>query len=196
MGQFDIPVEDRDVYSYLNEARAMILKWGYPAMANDEDIVTNVASAIAKAEYDFDPSRGVKRSTFRITYGQRLVWAEAKKLKTRSKRPTHFSLNQESSDKSYTGSSGSNKNHIEVEDYREPITEAIETKQQKERIKKKVDKVLKSKVLTPKQRKYLRMHYLRGHSVSDLAERNGCSKQAVSEIIRTGVTKLQKELIV
>ena len=50
----------------------MILKWGYPAMANDEDIVTNVASAIAKAEYDFDPSRGVKRSTFRITYGQRL----------------------------------------------------------------------------------------------------------------------------
>ena len=70
MGQFDIPIEDRDVYSYLNEARAMILRWGYPAMVKDEDIVTNVASAIAKAEHDFDPSKGVKRSTFRITYGQ------------------------------------------------------------------------------------------------------------------------------
>ena len=56
------------------------------------------------------------------------------------------------------------------------------------------DILKKSKLLSPKQRKYLKARFLRGRSVKEIAESNKISKQGVAESISNGLKKLRKEL--
>ena len=39
------------------------------------------------------------------------------------------------------------------------------------------------------------MHYLKGKSVKEIAEIRGCSKQAVSQVLQGGLSKLQKKFV-
>ena len=52
---------------------------------------------------------------------------------------------------------------------------------------------MKTKKLTKKQRKYLKEHFTKGSSVNEIAEKKGCSKQAVSQVIHNGLRNIRKE---
>ena len=184
--KFNAPIEDRDVESYRQEARAMIIRWGPYWMVDDEDSVTNVATSIAKAEHAFDPSRGLKRVTLRCTYGQRQVWAEARRRNKWAKRPLHFSLD-------IPFPNGKNQ-YEHIEDYRESEINASEKAANMVEARKAVRKLIKSSGLTKVQKKYMRLHYIGGVSVKEIAERNCCSKQAVSQVLSMGVRNIKRSL--
>ena len=189
---FDAPKEDRSLQSYIEEAKAIIKRWGAPWMIKDEDVVANVASAIAKAEYDFDPSRGNKRVTVRVTYGRYAVYNEFRRVKRLDDtRPKHFSIDLE-----HESVSGGSNFSFDVEDYREPDVPPVEeTEVISDRTKYIRGIIRKSKTLTSKQKKYLRMRYLTGISQAEIAERNSCSKQAVNQVINNGIKNLRMELV-
>ena len=189
---FDAPKEDRSLQSYIEEAKAIIKRWGAPWMIKDEDVVANVASAIAKAEYDFDPSRGNKRVTVRVTYGRYAVYNEFRRIKRLDdSRPKHFSIDLE-----HESASGGSDYSFDVEDYREPDVSPIEeTEVVSDRTKYIRGIIRKSKTLTSKQKKYLRMRYITGISQAEIAEKNSCSKQAVNQVINNGIKNLRMELI-
>lgn len=189
---FNTPKEDRSLQSYIEEAKAIIKRWGAPWMVNDDDVVANVASAVAKAEYDFDPSRGNKRVTVRVTYGRYAVYNEFRKIKRLDEtRPKHFSIDLE-----HEPVSGGNDFSFDVEDYREPNIPDIERVEALEDRTKYVRGIIrKSKILTNKQKKYLRLRYITGVSQADIAERNSCSKQAVNQVLLHGIRNLKLELL-
>lgn len=191
MRMFDLPKEERTLANYTKEAMCMIGRWGRGWMLEDNDVITNVVNAIIRAEYDFDPSRGVKRSTLRITYGRYQIITEFRDIKKLEKRPHHFSI--EASSRGKDGNVYKNKLG-DLEDYREPFTPTAETNEYVAKQRNVVNKILKTKVLTNKQRKYLKLRYLKGKSVNEMAEKFGCSKQAIHCVVSGGIKKLQKEL--
>ena len=192
MKMFNIPKEDRTLANYTKEAMCLIGRFGQPWMLNNDDVIANVVNAIIRAEWDFDPSRGVKRSTLRITYARYQIITEFRELAKWSKRPSHFSIEAERVNKE----GRSFKSDIgHVEDYRAPYDPDAETKEQEDVLKKRVSKMLKSKTLTKKQRRYLKLHYLKGKSVIQLADKFQCSKQAVSQVINGGLNKLKTEFV-
>ena len=187
MKMFDIPKEDRTLANYTKEAMCIIGSWGRGWLLEDNEVITNVVNAIIRAEYDFDPSRGVKRSTLRITYGRYQIISEFREIKRLGKRPHHFSLDAERFGKD--GKSFS----LGVEDYREPFTPTAETNEHVAEQKSVVNKILKTKALTKLQRKYLKLRYLKGKSVNEMAEKFGCSKQAIHCVVDGGLNKLRNE---
>ena len=189
---FNAPKEERTLANYTKEAMCIIGRWGRAWMLEDNDIISNVVHAIIKAEYDFDPSRGVKRSTVRITYGRYQIISEFRNVKKLEKRPHHFSIEGDRLGKNgsvYKSPSG------DIEDYREPFTPTAETNEHVAKQKGVVNELLKTKVLTNKQRKYLKLRYLKNQSVNDMAEKFGCSKQAIHCVVSGGLKKLQKQLV-
>jgi len=184
--KFDAPLEDRNVENYRREAMAMITKWGPYWMKYDEDCVTNVATSIARAEHAFDPDRGLKRVTLRCTYGRRQVWAEARRRNKWAKRPIHFSID-------LPFPNGKNK-HEHLEDYRESEIDASERAEEIVEARKAVRELIRNSGLTPKQRKYMRLHYIGGVTVKEIADRNGCSKQAVSAMLTMATRNIKNSL--
>jgi RNA polymerase sigma factor (sigma-70 family) len=190
--KFDAPVESRDVESYRQEARAMITKWGPMWMIRDEDSITNVATAIARAEHDFDPERGCKRVTLRCTYGRRQIWAEARRRNKWAKRPSHWSIDTMFNEDDESKSKGLSDS---LQDYRETEIDFKERIEELKIITKKVRKLISSNGLTQLQKKYLRLHYITGVSVSEIANRNCCSKQAVHQVLMGGIMKIKTRVL-
>lgn len=192
MSRFDAPVEERTLENYIDEARGMIGRWGQLWMLKNDDVIANVTNAIMRAEHDFDPTRGCKRVTLRCTYGRRAIIKEFRTINRLSKRPTHFSI-----DKEWTGNDGViyTNGGKEIEDHRETVEEYINKQEEADKQKRIAKKVLKNKCLTVKQRKYLKMHYLRGKTVKEIAKIRGCTKQAVSQVLQGGLSRLQKKFV-
>ena len=192
MNMFNAPKEERTLANYTKEAMCIIGRWGRPWMLDDEDVIANVINAIIRAEYDFDPSRGVKRSTVRITYARYQIISEFRDIKKLQNRPHHFSIEADR-----LGKNGSTYRSPlgDIEDYREPFTPTAETNEYVAKQKGIVDKILKTKILTNKQRKYLKLRYLKGKSVNEMAEKFECSKQAIHCVVSGGLKKLQKQLV-
>ena len=187
---FDAPVEERTLQSYLKEARAMVGRWGTPWMRSDEDVITNVANAIARAEIDFDPTRGCKRVTLRCTYGRRQIWAEVSRRMTIAKRPTHYSVSADDE---------SGKRAFEIADDSESVLEAMIKKERAERMMSQLRSLLDRRRVNPpltrNQKDCLRMRFFDNMSVSDIAKHKKCTKQAVDQLLRHGIKNMQGELI-
>lgn len=194
---FDAPIEERGVESYLQEARAMIGRFGSSWMINDQDVVGNVASAIAKAEHNYDPSRGNKRVTVRITYGRYQIIKELRDIKKWAKRPTHFSIDAPMSPRDRHSEENTGKSYgNDLVDYREPSYVDREREEDIEYKKAMVKRVIReNKTMTKKQKKYLRMRYIKGMEQKHMAEKLGISKQAVNQVVLAGIAKLKKDLL-
>ena len=144
---FDIPKEDRTLANYTKEAMCLIGRFGQPWMFDNEDIISNVANAIMRAEWDFDPDRGVKRSTLRITYARYQIITEFRRIKQLAARPAHFSIEAER----FSKEGSLFKSDIShVADYREPYAPSPEDQEIIDENKKFVQKILKCKSLTKK----------------------------------------------
>ena len=191
MGKFDFndTLENRCVSSYLDEARAMITRFAGKgtALLDDEDAITNVASAIAKAEYNFDLSRGVKRSTLRMTYGKYQIWKELRLLAKRKENT--FSIDTPRGGKDY-GGDYKNKG-MDIEDYRECLSQKMEEDEEREKRRKMARKMIQCSALTKKQREYLKLRYVKDISVKEIAGRKKCSKQAVSQVLCGAIRRLK-----
>ncbi len=192
MSRFVVPVEERTIDNYIDEARAMIGRWGQMWMLKNDDVIANVVNAIIRAEWDFDPSRGVKRSTLRITYARYQIITEFRELAKWSNRPTHFSIEAERVNKEGR-SFKSDISH--VADYREPHVPTPEDRESTDEQKKFVKQILKCKSLTNKQRRYLKLRYLKGKSVNQMADKFKCSKQAVHQVVSGGLNKLREKYV-
>ena len=189
---FDAPKEERTLENYTKEALCLIGRFGQAWMFNDQDVIGNVANAIMRAEWDFDESRGVKRSTLRITYARYQIITEFRRLKQLAARPAHFSIEAER----FTKEGTTFKSDItHMPDYREPHSPSPEKKEAIDQQKKFIQKILRCKSLTKKQRRYLKLHYLKQMSVIELSKKFECSKQAVHQVVSGGLNKLREEYV-
>ena len=186
---FNVPVEERDIASYRKEAIAMIIKFAgsSTALLYDEDAITNVASAIARAEHNFDPSRGIKRTTVRITYGKHQVWKELRQAAKR--KETTFSIDAPRGNKAYDESSS--RVGMDLEDYRECTSKKLEEDEEVEKRRSMARRMIECHALTNLQREYLYLKYVKDISVKEISEKKKCSKQAVAQVIDLAIKRLR-----
>ena len=186
---FNVPVEERDIASYRKEAMVMIIKFAGPSAAilRDEDAVTNVASAIAKAEHNFDPSRGFKRTTLRITYGKNQIWKELRQAAKRKEKT--FSIDAPRGKTQYDGDGDSSG--LELEDYRFDMSNEVEEEEERGKRRSMARKMIECHALTNLQKEYLYLKYVKDISVKEIAEKKKCSKQAVAQVIDLAIKKLR-----
>jgi len=193
MGRFDFndTLENRCLASYIDEARAMITRFAGKGtdLLKDEDVITNVASCIAKAEYNFDPSHGCKRSTLRMTYGKRQIWKELRNLAKRKENT--FSIDALRSSKSNYDSSGGEKG-LDPVDYRECLSSRMEEEEERARLIRFARGMINCRRLTDKQREYIYLRYVKGESINSIAINKKCSKQAVFQVVQNAVKKLKE----
>jgi RNA polymerase sigma factor (sigma-70 family) len=193
MGKFDFndTLENRCVASYIDEARAMITRFAGngTALLQDEDVITNVASSIAKAEHSFDSSRGCKRSTLRMTYGKHQIWKELRNLAKRKENT--FSIDSPRRVADFNGDYQAKG--MDIEDYRECMSNKMEEEEERDKRIKFARSMIKLLSLTKKQKEYLHLRYVDGISVNDIATKNKCTKQAVFQVIQGGLRRLRKK---
>ena len=84
----------------------------------------------------------------------------------------------------------------DLADYREPSYVDREREEDIEYKKAMVKRVIReNKTMTKKQKKYLRMRYVKGMEQKHMAEKLGISKQAVNQVVLAGIAKLKKDLL-
>lgn len=180
----------RKLDSYLKEAKVMILRWGQRWMLNDEQIVGEVAGAIMRAEDNYDPEHnsGAAMGTLRVTYGRNAILNTFRKHRAMTKRGKHYSLNLEND-----SPSGAPFTLAEtLEDKSEHFIDTIISEDTIEENKERVRKMLEDSYLSRKQKQYLRAKYMEGLSSKEIAEKFNVSKQAVSEGLLKGLSKLRE----
>ena len=188
VNKFNVPVEERDVTSYRQEAIAMMVRFAGPttALLYDEDAITNVASAIAKAEHNFDPSRGFKRTTVRITYGKYQVWKELKLAAKRREKTISIDA-----PRGGFKSMGEKSNGMDVEDYRSDMSKKLEEDEEREKRRSMARKMIECHALTNLQKEYLYLKYVKDIGVKEISVRKKCTKQAVSQVIGLAIERLR-----
>ncbi len=178
----------RSLDSYLEEAKAMILKWGSFWMIEDEQILGDVATSIMRAEHDHDPEHGSGATmvTLRITYGRRTIWNAYRKKNSMMKRGIHYSINAEV--KNTDGFTFADS----IEDKSDHFLETMEQEQTLKDDKQKVRELLSDSYLTDRQREYLEAKYIEGLTSKEISERFNVSKQAVSDCLGRALNKLKE----
>jgi len=160
---------------YLKQAEAVICKWGDAWMLGDIDNIGLVSYYMMVADQKYDPSRGAKRSTWRVLRG---IYA-TKTIRANRKRKG----GKETSLNAIVGHSDSGKTT--------EIGSLIPNKETEERIS--VTDIAARSNLTEKQSRYVKK-YLSGKKMVEIAEEEGICKQAVSYVISSAVEKMRRKV--
>jgi DNA-binding NarL/FixJ family response regulator len=164
---------ENSLHWYLEQAKAVICKWGQPWMMRDNDNVGLVAYYMMIADQKYDPSRGAKKSTWRIL---RARYALKNIISNRVKKKT-VSLN------TIIGTSGSGKEN--------ELINMFYTTSNEEEID--LERIISKSSLTEKQERYVRK-YIGGKNMVQIAEEEGICKQAVSYTIAKAVDKMKRKI--
>ena len=174
-------MEEKTLKDYWHEAKRVIGKWGKWEWQLDDECVAFVAYWMMRADWKYDPNKGAKMSTYRISSGRWALVSWAGNLKKRAEKSKEtLSLNYEVKDDQGC--------HIEFGD-------TIVESQPEENIANELAvKLVDHKCLSKSMKLYLKKYYVDGYNCVEIAEQCDISKQAVSEGIRRGVTRLKDAL--
>ena len=158
----------RQLASYLEEARAIIVKWGSYSLLSDDDVIADVATELMRAEATHDPSKGASLTTWRISLGRYALLNYFRKKKRHSKKRSIESLTSEEQ-----------RIHL--------------TYKNEERILNKilVEEILSSRRLSDKQRVYIKEFFLMKMNLQQIADKHKISKQAVHKCMGRGLETLK-----
>ena len=76
-------MEGKSLKDYWHEAKRVIGKWGKWEWQKDDECVAFVSYWMMRADWKYDPDKGAKRSTYRISSGRWALVSWAGKLKKR-----------------------------------------------------------------------------------------------------------------
>ena len=171
--------EDKTLDDYWHEARRVIGKWGQMHWQYDDECLAFVSYWMMRADWKYDPTKGAKRSTYRVNAGRWALVSWANKLKKRNNVQT-ASLNVATKiDGEYIDLSDTMPDKKSRPEFDNEVTEHI------------ISHGCNSKKL----QNYLRKYYILGYNCSEIAEMQGVSKQAVNEGIRRAILRLKEQKI-
>jgi RNA polymerase sigma factor (sigma-70 family) len=161
-------------------------------MLNNEDAVSDVATAIMYADWRYDPNRsgasGMKKTLYSYR-NQCAIWAiqtyitnKYKKSKNSSDISLDFSLSN-NGDTIY-GNTISDKKQTN------PLDLIIEAEEQSN-TKYYLEKLLNSGIITDKQRQQLQMYYMEDMTLSEIGEVFDVSREAIRQNIKRAIETIR-----
>ena len=151
----------------------------------DDEALSYIATAIMMADWTYDEERVGKsgsKCTLRTYRTNKAIWA-MKSYMTRQTRKSeqNLSLNFELRDS-------------EIELYSTIQDKNLKTPTQiaqDKELRKFIEKIISSSLLSKMQGKYVRLRFLKGLTVREIAEISGKSRQGVGESLKKAILKIQ-----
>lgn len=162
-------------------------------MLNNEDAISDVATAIMYADWRYDPDRmgssGMKKTLYSYR-NQCAIWAIQTYITNKykkSKTQEHMSLDFLSSDKNKGISY-----HDTIADHRqlEPIDLLIE-KEHMDNIKEDLEALMDSGIINEKQKEQLKMYHMDNMTLSEIGKVFGVSREAIRQNIKRAIDHIR-----
>lgn len=149
-------------------------------MLNNEEAVSDVATAIMYADWRFDPERSGKTGLKKTIYSYRnqcAIWAIKTYITTKYKKPKNISLH-------FSGDAESElHNSIPDQNAEQPIDMMIEA-EEKRLLSEDISSLLDHPVLTDKQKDQLRLYYFEDKTLTQIGDVYGVSREAIRQNIK------------
>jgi RNA polymerase sigma factor (sigma-70 family) len=179
---------------YLNLAKKTISKFGpkfynglSTEMLKNNDAVSDVATAIMYADWRFDPERAGKEGKKKTLYSYRnqcAIWAIktyiSNKYKKSHDKQSVVSLNFNIDDSSEISATIKDNRCID------PVDILIQ-KEESNNLTNYISTILKSNMLSDKQKSQLKMYYLENLTLSAIGKQFGVSREAVRQNIKRAI---------
>jgi len=191
-------VEFETLEDYLILAKRVIAKLApkfYQSLAmemlKDEDAISDVANAIMVADWKWNPGYRSQTNTVRSKRSyrnQRAIWAMKKYISNKRKSKGTMSLSYENKDQDNpVMASGM----IEDKKSQDPAIVA-ENRETIKNSKSLVSQLLATENITEKQKKYIISYYLEGHTLQEVGDKYGVSREAIRQGINSGIDTIKK----
>lgn len=177
--------------TYIALAKKTISKFGpkfYNGLAiemlQNEEAISDVATAIMYADWRFDENRIGKTGLKKTKYSYRnqcALWAIKTYVTNKYKSKKHLSL-----DKALSESSDENGYNYMIKDCLSPVDLIIE-EEEKQNLIETVNLLLASDLLSEKQKKQIKMYYFDNYTLSKIGKHFGVSREAVRQNIKRGL---------
>jgi RNA polymerase sigma factor (sigma-70 family) len=187
----DIQFESLDFYVKL--ARKTIAKFGNSMfsgiakeMLSSEDTVANVANAIMMADWRWDPNRSGQTGEKKTRYSYRnqcAIWAIKSYISRKYKKLKNGKLDIFSIDATIEKDGSTSFKHLLESEEADPLSILLE-KEKEVTITKCIEEIMKSSVLTEKQKAYLKYYYLEDMTLEAIGKKYGVTREAVRQGIQ------------
>ena len=183
---------------YISLAKKTISKFGpkfyknlSSEMLQNEDAVSDVATAIMYADWRYDENRTGKTGLKKTRYSYRnqcAIWAIktyiTQKYKGKSSKKNQYSLDHQNNDKSLN-------EFIPDSKVKTPIEYAIE-KEDLTSLSEDVRTLIDSPYITDKQRQQIILYYFKDNTLAQIGEKFSISREAVRQNIKRAFESIKK----
>ena len=198
-------IEFDSLSSYINMAKKTISKFAnqiYNGLANkmlkDEDAISHVANAIMMADWRWDENYESANGTKKTKYSYRnqcAIWAiqtYVTKNHSQSKKKKNlpnetYSLNHDNGD----FDSGDAYHRIEDESLSRPEDILINI-ENKEVLSNLIEQLLSFDCLSDRQKAYVRLYYLEGHTFEKIGKIYGITREAVRQGLNKAISLIRE----
>jgi RNA polymerase sigma factor (sigma-70 family) len=182
--------------TYISLAKKTISKFGpkfynglSKEMLNNEEAVSDVATAIMYADWNYDEDRTGKNGQKKTKYSYRnqcAIWAIKTYITNKYKKnKKHLSLDHclsnDDSNNSYDYISSKSLS---------PLETLIENEYELN-LKNDIDNILQSAILSDKQREQIKMYYYDSYTLSRIGKHFGVSREAIRQSIKRGIDSIK-----
>jgi len=157
-------------------------------MLNDEDAISDVATAIMNADKNFDPNRGPSPDRQKTKYSYRNqcgLWAVktyvTKHYKSKKMNSLDFTFDQDQNSLYSTITDTKNKNPIDI---------LIENESEKNTYND-INYLINSNILTDKQKDQIKMYYFENKSLSEIGKHYGVTREAIRQSIKRALNSIK-----
>lgn len=156
---------------------------------NSDDVISYIANAIMMADWRWDSEYKSKEGRNKSQYAYRnqcAIWAIKTLVSKKMYKNSCLSLEENISDVDERNS----LNFLSDEKQQDPSI-IIERNDAHVQIKKDVDSLLNSGILTEKQREYITLYYLNGLTLEKIGKKFGITREAVRQNINKSIEKIR-----
>jgi RNA polymerase sigma factor (sigma-70 family) len=157
-------------------------------MMNDEDAISDVATALMNADKNFDPERGSLPERRKTKYSYRNqcgLWAIktyiTKNYKNKKINSLDFAQDEENYSLYSTIADIKNKNPIDI-----LIDRESETNKHND-----LYSLINSDMLTEKQKEHIKMYYFEKKSLSEIGKMYGVTREAIRQNIKRAINSIK-----
>lgn len=162
-------------------------------MLNNEDAVSDVATAIMYADWRYDPNRpglsGMKKTLYSYR-NQCAIWAiqtyitnKYKKYKINESLSLDFTLSDKENSMAYY-------NTIDDKKQKNPLNIVIDNEEDNN-MKCDIEKLLDSGIITDKQKDQLKMYYMEDMTLSAIGKIYGVSREAIRQSLKRAIENIR-----
>lgn len=180
---------------YINLAKKMVTKFSPPfirkELLNNDEAISEIAEAIMVADWKWDPDRMGHNGQKKTNYSYRNqcgIWAIKTLLTKKYKTKNHktISLNQKLKKDSKD----------EIMDYfssskEDDPAKIVELLEEEENIKRYIEEIFNSNILSDKQKKQISDYYLNGKTLSQIGSEYDVTREAIRQNIQKGIAKIK-----